>query len=286
MYPMYGILASVGDDETLRIWDISKHQIIISKNLGVPATCLSFSPDGSYLAVGLVTGILLVIDSKIEKLNFGTYMEDFNPPSLDVMMTSKESKSAILCCKFSNKGDFLAVSYDNEQRIEDPTKTNPLSQKVNTDKKETSFVLMYVNRQSSRNPGIKLTSKDPYVRMQKIVLPLADFQASVQLRSQLAVVQMDFSEDDFFLEMTSQKVLPEHIRDYQEGEDLFVVWDIQQNQIVSDYDILKKTEWPGWSLSNSINARFQGNSIHPDNPEEEKKLRLLESCQMSSVQRF
>lgn len=73
---------------------------------------------------------------------------------------------------------------------------------------------MYVNRQSARNPGIKLTSKDPYVRMQKIVLPLADFQASVQLRSQLAVVQMDFSEDDFFLEMTSQKVLQEHIKDY------------------------------------------------------------------------
>jgi hypothetical protein len=48
-------------------------------------------------------------------------MEDFNPPSLDVIMSPKESKSAILCCKFSNKGDFLAISYDNEHRVEDVT---------------------------------------------------------------------------------------------------------------------------------------------------------------------
>lgn len=36
MYPVkkYGILASVGDDETLRLWDITKHQMLVSKNLG------------------------------------------------------------------------------------------------------------------------------------------------------------------------------------------------------------------------------------------------------------
>ena len=102
----------------------------------------------------------------------------------------------------------------------------------------------------------------------------------------MAVTQMDFSEDDFFLEMCSQKVVPDHIRDYSEGEDIFVVWDISQNQLVSDYDMLKKTEWVGWSLSNAINARYQGHYITPENPEEEKKLRLLEQCLMSSVGRF
>lgn len=34
--------------------------------------------------------------------------------------------------------------------------------------------------------------------------------------------------------------MPEGVRDYAEGEDIFVVWDIQQNQLVSDYEILKK----------------------------------------------
>jgi hypothetical protein len=46
-------------------------------------------------------------------------MEDFNPPALDVIMSPKESKSAIIAIKFSNKGDFLAISYDNEHRTEE-----------------------------------------------------------------------------------------------------------------------------------------------------------------------
>jgi WD40 repeat protein len=107
-------MASVGDDETLRMWDIGKHSIVVSKNLGTQATCLSFSPDGSFLAVGLINGVFLLLDSKIEKLNFGTYMEEFHPPSLDVVMSPKESKTAVINIKFSFKGDFLAVSYDNE----------------------------------------------------------------------------------------------------------------------------------------------------------------------------
>ena len=35
-----------------------------------------------------------------------------------------------------------------------------------------SFVLIYVNKLSEKNPGVQLTSKDPYVKMQKIQIPL------------------------------------------------------------------------------------------------------------------
>lgn len=103
MYPLkrYTILASVGDDETLRLWDIAKHQIMVSKSLGSQATSLCFSPDGSFLAVGLVNGIFLLLESKIEKLNFGTYIEEYRPPTLDVIMSPKESRSAILAIRFS-----------------------------------------------------------------------------------------------------------------------------------------------------------------------------------------
>lgn len=114
LHPINSVMASVGDDETLRIWDMAKHQIIVSKNLGTMASCLSFSPDGSFLAVGLVNGVFLLLDSKLEKLNFGTYMEDYHPPSLEVVMSPKESKTSVICVKFSFKGDFIAISYDNE----------------------------------------------------------------------------------------------------------------------------------------------------------------------------
>lgn len=32
-------------------------------------------------------------------------------------MSPKESKSAIICIKFSFKGDYIAVSYDNEHKL-------------------------------------------------------------------------------------------------------------------------------------------------------------------------
>jgi len=56
--------------------------------------------------------------------------------------------------------------------------------------------------------------------------------------------------------------------------------------MVSDFEILKKLDWSGWCLSNAIYARFQGNQIKYENPEEEKKARLTEQCIMSSCSRF
>ena len=65
--------------------------------------------------------------------------------------------------------------------------------------REPGFVIIYVNRHSLKNPGIRVNSEDPYVQLAKIVLPLADFQSSAYIRSLLAVTMMDFSEDDDYL---------------------------------------------------------------------------------------
>lgn len=50
-------------------------------------------------------------------------MEDFNPPTLDLVMSAYESKAAVLLVKFSNNGEFLAISYDNENKEDDTNKT-------------------------------------------------------------------------------------------------------------------------------------------------------------------
>jgi hypothetical protein len=84
--------------------------------LGAQATSLAFSPDGAYLAVGLLNGVMLVLEAKIGRLNFGSYMEEYSLPTLDVKMSPKEAKSAVIAIRFSFRGDFLAVTFNNESR--------------------------------------------------------------------------------------------------------------------------------------------------------------------------
>ena len=173
---MYGILASVGNDETLMIWGIAKNTVLTSKNLGTQATCLDFSPDGKFLAVGLSNGVFLLLDSEIKQLNFGTYLEEYQQPSLEVIMCPKDAKASIITLKFSYQGAFLAVSFNNEYKLadmldeaEEHDEENPVSAmtsagqppaasgtatKLDAGKRDPSFVLIYVNKLSEQNPGI------------------------------------------------------------------------------------------------------------------------------------
>ena len=64
--------------------------------------------------MGLINGLMLILESKIDKLNFGTYMEEYTLPSLKVLILPKEAKARIVCMKFSYKCDYLVVSFNNE----------------------------------------------------------------------------------------------------------------------------------------------------------------------------
>lgn len=41
--------------------------MIYSKYLGMEATALAYSPDGAYLAVGLINGVVLILDAKLDR---------------------------------------------------------------------------------------------------------------------------------------------------------------------------------------------------------------------------
>lgn len=180
------------------LWDVDKNEPIVSKNLGTQATCLDFSPDGKYLAVGLVNGVFLMLEASIERKYKGTFAEEYSLPSLNVVMCPKESKSSIINIKFSYGSDFLVVSYNNEYRLEDlvdddaelPDKENPLSSMTQPNVKQAargaqkgrerdpSFVLIYVYKNSAKNPGLISKSNDPYVKLQKVQIPQQELQSA------------------------------------------------------------------------------------------------------------
>ena len=47
--------------------------ILVVFNSFIGATSVAFHPDGDFLAIGLNNGVLLILDSKMKKLNYGTY---------------------------------------------------------------------------------------------------------------------------------------------------------------------------------------------------------------------
>ncbi|KAL3875087.1 hypothetical protein ACJMK2_038022 [Sinanodonta woodiana] len=100
VHPTSSICATVSDDKTVRIWDVSeKFKMIRSKTLKQAGRCICFSPDGKNLAVGLKDGSFIVL----------------NAESMDELASYHHRKEEISDIRFSpDPGKYLAVaSHDN-----------------------------------------------------------------------------------------------------------------------------------------------------------------------------
>ena len=75
LHPFFPIMVSVGEDNVLYIWDTDKNQILNSREYKHKPTAIKFSPDGSLLVIGFITGTLLILDSKIDKSIHGKISE-------------------------------------------------------------------------------------------------------------------------------------------------------------------------------------------------------------------
>lgn len=57
---------------------------------------------------------------------------------------------------------------------------------------------------------------------------------------------------------------------YNQGDDAFVIWNIVNNTMVTNFEALKTTRWPDWSMAPAINARYQGTEINLSDAIEER----------------
>ncbi|XP_069464337.1 echinoderm microtubule-associated protein-like 6 isoform X1 [Ambystoma mexicanum] len=99
-HPSLPICATVSDDKTLRIWELSaQHRMLAVRKLKKGGRCCAFSPDGKALAVGLNDGSFMVV----------------NADTLEDMVLFHHRKEMIADVKFSpDAGKYLAVaSHDN-----------------------------------------------------------------------------------------------------------------------------------------------------------------------------
>ncbi|GFN97686.1 echinoderm microtubule-associated protein-like 6 [Plakobranchus ocellatus] len=124
MHPSKAIFVTVGDDKTLRLWDMSDgvSKMINFKVLKQAARCVAFSPDGQALAIGQKDGSFLVV----------------NTESLEEILTQHHRKEEICDIRFSpDPGKYLAVaSHDNFVDIYSVLKTK----RVGTCKGASSYI--------------------------------------------------------------------------------------------------------------------------------------------------
>ena len=56
-------ICTVGDDGTIRLWDIPSRRMIMSRDLGAQGRSVAYHPDGTQVSVGLASGGIVVLSS-------------------------------------------------------------------------------------------------------------------------------------------------------------------------------------------------------------------------------
>ena len=101
--------ATVGDDKTLRVWDLFEHKVIKMTGLEMMSRACCYSPDGTMIAVGFGSPV-----KKSQKQFDGKWMimsdDDFS-----ILYEARDSQKWITEMKWTPGGDRLAVgAWDNK----------------------------------------------------------------------------------------------------------------------------------------------------------------------------
>jgi len=86
-------ICTVGDDSTVRVWDVPSRRMVMVRHLGAKARSCAYHPDGTQIAVGLAGGGIII----------------FSSDSLDTVHLRKDRGEPIGVLKYSPNGQYIAV---------------------------------------------------------------------------------------------------------------------------------------------------------------------------------
>ena len=243
LHPYFPIVAIFSGDQTIRLFDYLKNKIVLSSNLGYVATAASFSADGKILAVGLINGYTALIDSFMKENKLGGFGNDYLLPRIDVLNYIKENNIP-LEIKFSSNGELLAISYDNKRQNEKSL--------------GGSYVAIFLYKTSKLNNFHKKLSTNQnndnlYIKLIDIFVPHSQYEQSNINKNDSVCTSIDFSEDSLFVLLSNQRFTDSFQKD--SNETIFIIWDITNNQLVVDQEMLLNIKFPSITASNAMFAK-------------------------------
>ena len=215
------IMASVGDDENLFIWDIKTFAPIKVLPLQMRPTAIKFAPNNRLL-IGFFNGKVKIFD-----LEFMTSFELGNTHSIVIkehpfIIFDSEIQTAVLNMEISDKGERLAVSYDI-LRVE---------HEVENRKKETGGFIVSVYQIRTKQITVASNEGCPYKQFDELRPSILNqFEMSKILCQNMAVHHMSFSEDYVHLVVYLQKMNQNQMRNVNDQDGQYIIRNITTHQV-------------------------------------------------------
>ena len=192
LHPEFPVIASIADDRMLKLWQYESMICLYSKELdNICKPCvLVFSPSGN-LAVGMDNGVLLLLSCKDTAWGSSSRVD----LDISVSATIRENNSAIVCIKFSQDAEYLAVSYNNVKGLSRFQESSGV--KTSGSDVSTGFVIL-----------LQIQDNGVYKRLNKISFPFGSIKdiASYPPRNECAACNIEFSDDSMFIALIHCKV--------------------------------------------------------------------------------
>ena len=305
VHPTLPILAIISVDHTIRIYNFKTKENILNEDLKTSATCVSFSPNGELIAIGTMSGEVKLINFKFQSGIMKNKIKNKNNDDItkneinlnDILQVIRESSPnannystfktpatyPVLLTKFSSHGDFLAISYDNKRaRDGKPQGGNHISIYMKSSSKK---IRVLEQRHSST----------VYIKYKDIIIPDNQYQLANINKLESASTHIDFSSDDLFILITHQQLsFTKDISELNQNDDfnynlnknknyfrnnnfIFIVWDLDKNQITVNQETLQSLNFPGFTSSSAIFCRNFSALYTKENPDKEKKKNMFET---------
>jgi WD40 repeat protein len=269
LHPELSIMVTSGSDQQIFFWDTEDYKPFYSNSYRKTPTCIKFTPDGNLLVIGFEHGAIEICGAQMKRQITGNAGTKYSRPEMDIKQTikEKETRTAVLNIEFSSSGDFMAASYDNLKvnREEEEGKS-----------KEGSFVVVYMRNNSHLKAmrGQNTDSKTIYSIYTEIRRPsVNETFSSEQNIFGMAVYYMAFSADDNFLMVYFQITDDFQIRNNEDKEGIYTLWDLIHNNQINTWEALKNIPFGKFNFPNHIYGLYHyydGNLAEMSNKQDEK----------------